>query len=406
MTENEPLSLGPRIGLFFESCLEESGPLFVASLVIGTLSLLATLGLAVRHVSMLQRAPLGWLRTPYQLIMIYPVAWGISAFLTIICPRSSLLAELIRGQSEAFALYMFMEILFMLMSVASMGKNGHPIGEAILDAMNSDGEQPYFAVPPLGCCFKRCAPRHFMSARLLLHISWLVKQYIIAEFFISIFGLWIMMAAREPTGRALKLACTVVLKVSGISAVYGLFVLYKGTHELLHRWHTTQKFLSIKFVILLSMIQSHVLGPIIEHVRELDKTCLMDPNEPGNMEFVINHWTAVVLSVEAVLMAVLVMAAFPASEVDEAGVEHSAIIQMQLARLCLEEHKHLHMQQQDMETRPCEPTVLGKDADGIFLASAVDDEKRVLPGTSNGHRSASTFARCSNLRAFCSWSSA
>jgi len=383
MSDNEPLSLGPRIGLFFQSCLEESGAPFTVSLVIGTASLLATLGLATRHVGMLHKAPICPLRTHYKTIMIFPTAWGISAYMTLICPRSSLLAELIRGQSEAFALYVFMRILYMLMSLASIGKHDqdHSIAKAILEAINSDGERSYFAVPPLGCCFKPCAPKHLMSAQLLLRIAWLVKQYVISEFFISIFSLWIMMAARAPTGHALKLASTVVLKVSGISAVYGLVVMYKGTKGLLKPWHTTQKFISIKFVLLLSLIQSHVLRAIIEHIQKEDRTCLRDPNDPGNLEFVINHWMATVLSVEAVLMAVLVMVAFPAREVVESGVEHPAIVEMRLAQLCLEEQQRLHQRHEDVETRPCERSALGKAADDVAGASVTDYDAQVLPGT-------------------------
>ncbi len=34
----------------------------------------------------------------------------------------------------------------------------------------------YFAVPPFGCCFRRCCTPHHLSAKQLLWVSYLVKQ--------------------------------------------------------------------------------------------------------------------------------------------------------------------------------------------------------------------------------------
>merc|ERR1719458_2480097 len=101
-------------------------------------------------------------------------------------------------------------------------------------------------------------------------------------------------------------------------AVYGLFVLYKSTHDLLHDWGTTKKFISIKFVIGLSLIQSKLVSWLIHRFRHPDRTWLID------------HWIAMLLAVESVIMVLLTSSAFPAEEVQPAKAQQLALVETSL----------------------------------------------------------------------------
>merc|ERR1719195_1810936 len=112
----------------------------------------------------------------------------------LLCPRSLLLSELIRGQSEAIALYLFMRILVLIISAEATCGPTETVGGAIMRALNKDGEKAHFAVPPFGCCLGRCLPKHKMTARVLLQVAFLVKQFVYVQLFTSMVGMWAAMS--------------------------------------------------------------------------------------------------------------------------------------------------------------------------------------------------------------------
>merc|ERR1719464_2712551 len=103
----------------------------------------------------------------------------------------------------------------------------------------------------------------------------------------------------------------VVLKASAMTAVYGLFVLYKSTHDLLHDWRTTKKFISIKFVIGLTLVQGMLVRWLMHRFRPPESKCLIDPTEPENHEWAIEHCIAMLIAVESVIMVLVTSSAFP-----------------------------------------------------------------------------------------------
>jgi len=341
------LSLGPRVDEYFLTCLDQDNKWpFLRWLAIGTGAAMTTLGLSWQHLQRLLAAPRCLLRTHYIFMVFFPTAWALSALLTLLCPRSLLLSELIRGQSEALALFLFMRILFLIISaeilVDDRQNHTEAIAGAIIEALNKDGEKPHFAVPPFGCCLGRCLPSHRLTARILLQVTLLVKQFVFVQLFVSVFGMWAVLTFPPEMVERTKLISAVVEKASSLLAVYGLFILYKATHDLLHNWRTTRKFVSIKFVILLTALQSFFTGPLIRLMRKPSNKCLMDPTEPGSWEFVIDHYTAVLLAVETVIMILLNRSAFPVEEVQAATkMRHVDLIEIDLAQHQEQEEKLL-----------------------------------------------------------------
>jgi len=205
--------------------------------------------------------------------------------------------------------------------------------DIITEALAKQGPKPHFAVPPFFCFFVSCFRRHDMGPKHLLRVSWLVRQYVYVMFGLSIFGMWVTMSCPAEPAEHWKLIMSWVLKVSGLTAVYGLFVLYKATHDLLHEWNTTVKFLSIKFVILLSIVQKRFLGMLVKKLlpKEAD-SCLFEPGYPHNLEQVVNFWSQFLIVLESILMIYLIRRAFPVEELKDMDYLHIDLVELELAQ--------------------------------------------------------------------------
>lgn len=329
-------TLGPRVPEFFHDCLDgESKILFTASLIIGAVSMVLVWPLYVHHRAKFEGRALSLLRMHYRHMIIFPVAWNLGAVMIIVCPRSALIAELISGTSEAFALYTFMALLLMIVSWESLQNHDSEVQlpqgiDHVLSSLNAAGEKTHFAVPPCFCCCTKVFPRHKLTARHLSCMVLMVRQYLILEFGVSIFNMWAVTTLPIHMGHRSSWLCKVVLKVSGIIAVYALFVLYWATRDLLHAWGTTLKFFSIKFMIVISLLQQRLVAWLCEKFWHKDGSCLIDPAEPENLKFVIQHWCAVLIALESVFMMMLFRNAFPPSEVKDEHLHHFDILHMAL----------------------------------------------------------------------------
>ena len=102
------------------------------------------------------------------------------------------------------------------------------------------GPQKYFAVPPVCCLLRRCMRAHQITARQLVWVSRFVRQYGLLQIILNSFLLWARLTLKPREAEATEQLASVVLKISGVLAVYGLFVMYKATHDLLDDWNTTR----------------------------------------------------------------------------------------------------------------------------------------------------------------------
>eukprot|EP00913_Durusdinium_trenchii_P011082 g10404.t1 len=124
-----------------------------------------------------------------------------------------------------------------------------------------------------------------------------------------------------------------VLKVSGLLAVYGLFVMYKATHELLHDWKTTAKFLSVKLIIGLSTLQKMLLRKIVEVFPPHETRCLLDPLHPKDLDRALAYWSSYLTLLETILLACLVIKAFPAEEVADYPLKNLDFVELELRQI-------------------------------------------------------------------------
>ncbi|CAK9030325.1 unnamed protein product [Durusdinium trenchii] len=331
---------------FIVRCLQDNRVPFLCGTIIGTISLIITMTMCIRHSMALDRRPICMLRTYYHGMLIYPMVWAVCCWVSLFCPLTTNLSELFMGQSEAYAIYIFLVILYMLVSIEACKKRMETggageslrtemmnMGQTVMEAIHEYGPQKYFAVPPFGCCFWRCCTPHHITAKQLLWVSRLVKQYVLLELFLNTFFMWCGLTFLPVRAKKMQSVAGYILKASGMLAIYGLFVMYKATHDLLHDWNTTRKFVAIKLVILLSVIQNKLFGLFIRKFRPPDESCLLEPNNPKDLEHVIAWWTTFATLVETVLLSHLIIKAFPAHEVSDYPLKNLDLVEMELRQI-------------------------------------------------------------------------
>eukprot|EP00913_Durusdinium_trenchii_P000403 g370.t1 len=257
--------------------------------------------MCIRHSMALDRRPICMLRTYYHGMLIYPMVWAVCCWVSLFCPLTTNLSELFMGQSEAYAIYIFLVILYMLVSIEACKKRMETggageslrtemmnMGQTVMEAIHEYGPQKYFAVAASDWTRSsvrtenRCCERQGQLFKSTIYPAkqGLVKQYVLLELFLNTFFMWCGLTFLPVRAKKMQSVAGYILKASGMLAIYGLFVMYKATHDLLHDWNTTRKFVAIKLVILLSVIQNKLFGLFIRKFRPPDESCLLEPNNP------------------------------------------------------------------------------------------------------------------------------
>jgi len=262
------------------------------------------------------------LRSYYHGMLVFPMVWAICCWFALFCPLVAPLSELFMGQSEAYAIYIFLVIMYMLVSIeacktkleqsdpgqTSLRSEMENMGQTIMDAVHDYGPQKYFAVPPFGCCFKPCCWEHQITAKQLLWVSRLVKQYVILELFLNTFFMWAGLTFQPERAARIQNVAAYILKISGMMAVYGLFIMYKATHDLLHDWNTTR-------------------------FRPRENSCLLTPGHPEELERIVVFWTTFASLMETVLLSHLIIRAFPAHEVADFPLKNLDLVELELRQI-------------------------------------------------------------------------
>lgn len=346
-TEHTVISLGPGMGIFIPTCLEAAPVRFISAWVSGGLAVLITCIIAYRHMRELSKRPISMLRKHYQQIAVFAPILGITAVCALFNPRCFNLVKMLQVQAEAVVLGAFGDIVFLVLADESSTHyegtpmKDDPLGVKIISALNEGGRKPHFAVPPFLCCFRTCMRPHFLAPKHLLLARNLVKQY---AYLVVISAIGIMWIALSMSLHKLIIYAKIlndVVKVSGFVAIYGLFVMYLATHDLLLHWRITAKFVAIKVVVLLITYQEILVPIALKHLAPASVDCLADPLYPHDDEIQMKHrehWASMYLTaVESLLLSILILKAFPAQEITLKDQEyHMVLLELELERMDLD----------------------------------------------------------------------
>lgn len=210
-------------------------------------------------------------------IMIMIPFFNAGYFAPLIVPHARFLFELLHHVAEGVALSAFLELLLDLLG-------GSHNAERLLEGQPP---QRYLAVPPLGICFL-CCPciplpccKPIPWTRSLMRFARIAaEQFKIVVPALGVLTLYfqlqeiemverleqdhhmdVMEAEREVADRTEKLltAMEIAEKMSMFTCVYGLFILYSGTHGILHQYSPSRMFWTLKGPLTISMLQRYFL---------------------------------------------------------------------------------------------------------------------------------------------------
>eukprot|EP00929_Paragymnodinium_shiwhaense_P077742 TRINITY_DN4008_c0_g1_i2.p2 TRINITY_DN4008_c0_g1~~TRINITY_DN4008_c0_g1_i2.p2 ORF type:complete len:196 (-),score=31.68 TRINITY_DN4008_c0_g1_i2:163-750(-) len=169
-----------------------------------------------------------------------------------------------------------------------------------------------------------------------------------------IVSLWAALALDDEQYQHLLRLCSAVIRLTGFMSVWGLFILYNSSKELLKDWNTFKKFVAIKVIILVSILQDKIVHFVLKSRMIESPGCLNWHHGPEFLRTFVNQW---LLNFEMVFMAILLIRAFPVDELFEFREEHLENVQIEFKNLSAEESKKANSHRQagsDAETTASE----------------------------------------------------
>jgi len=339
----EGISLGPRMVVFVRTCLEASPRRFIFLWSTACVAMLVTFFIAGRHYWELQKRPASIKRLYYSRIALFAPILGVTATLALFSPHAFYLMKMLQTQVEAVSLSAFGNILFLLVAEESHllydgPEHAHEsTGYKILMALNREGPKPHFGVPPFACCFRRCLPAHLLRPGHILLARNFVRQYAFMVIMSSMLEMWCALALSAAEMGPMFMITMNLVKLSGFVCIYGLFILYSATHDVLEKFNPTSKFVALKLVVLLMTYQELLVGPIMHFITPASDLCLADPEHSGEEIQTKHreHWTDMYFTaLESMLLAFLVRRAFPADELHGGRQEyHMMLVEVDLERV-------------------------------------------------------------------------
>lgn len=326
------IELGPTVQQFWDTCVlsdhRDLHVLYTAAISSSAVFALLILWFGVKHTSDINNAPVSKQANYYLYITRMPLVFGLTSFLSILSPRSAVLWEFIQKGYEAYTLQSFGRLLFNLLAIEHAHREANATGDGnkpliltrkrsvvarTVDAFWKESEQKpkkYWAVPPVGCCCYYCmTPRAFTTRDMLCIVNCL-RQFVVAVPCFALMQIWAVVALPEHVHNV-SICVKIGQILSAFVALQGLFTLYKATHDMLHEWSTTRKFVAIKLIIIVEMWQKLIISKVVKH---------KDSSEVGNEgcllmgEHRVAFWGMWWLVPESLLMLYLMRKAFPASE--------------------------------------------------------------------------------------------
>jgi len=266
-------------------------------------------------------------RLLYQFIVRLAPAIASLNFLAVTSPPMHRTISMLQHVVVAGCMACFMELLLLLLYRTSSAPHGRaealmpPITNIVQkfemsleDYNQSDGDylntvltllrqQPAIAIwtsPPIGCCFLLCpcCPCGKPQAPTIC-LLWMLRRtvlvYVLGAIVAPFFEMWLEgVPALDHYHEAAQYCTWIVETLAMLLALYSLFIMYRLAHDPLSHYQTTLKFLAIKLVMWVFTLQRIALVSHFGHVGL--------------------WWAHAAICVECPALSILLMFAFPASE--------------------------------------------------------------------------------------------
>jgi len=347
VASSESRYMGPSMADFLQVCSEREPIKLGITVSSAFLGLAITSVLCFCHYRSLSKAPINVRRMYYTTLAFFPGVFAITAFLSVLSPVSILFLKTIQQGYEALVLSRFGMLLFVLLTWESFRLAGKDVlhvspehqtpeqsVQHILTALAKNGPRKHFAAPPLACCFSKCMTSFDLSLSHLQALFLMVRQYTIVMPVSGILLTFLFTAL--PVASTMKVAGMVkyLLMASNILCLYGLFILYLSTHDVLHAWDTSKKFIAIKVPLVLFVYQEFLIKKLLPGFLNED-SCFQ------HVGFAYHEWTEVetefwgmwAMAIESVGVAVLIRRAFTANDIRKPIFEvHHQVLSMAISQ--------------------------------------------------------------------------
>ncbi|CAE7447179.1 unnamed protein product, partial [Symbiodinium sp. CCMP2456] len=233
---------------------------YLLGLAVASILLAGTMVLCLSHQRELMLAPVSPRRKYYILMHLFPFVVASSCWFQVAVPELAVGTLLVQEIWEALALHFFGLTIIDLMG-------GPETTVRILAQREPQGMfgRSRWCVPPCCCavvllpCAFRDGTTVFNNAALHKMLAMIEQYCYVAPIAASVTTLLDFNTHQRQVHFEglfqVELLMQLVQSISMFCCLQALFALYRATHDVLHRFKTTSKFLSIKLLILLSLIQ-------------------------------------------------------------------------------------------------------------------------------------------------------
>jgi hypothetical protein len=288
--------------------------------------------------------------------------FAITNFLPLFFPRASAMFELLQHVYEAQALYSFGMLIF---DLASGGETDYLVAREVFLARLALGKPKKLDASPPLCCLLPCAPEVLCDGPRLDRIMAGLSVFGLVVPACAVVRLWVLMECKN--AYILYASSTGLFLLENLAmsyTLYNLFQLYVLTHDLLHHFNTTPKFLAIKAILGIAVLQGMVIKVVVKKFIQ-----------PGafTIEAKCEFWASFALTVEAIILAHAHGSAYPVEELRDVHMlaRTTAAHTRALELLAAPEGPHAHPLE-DTEAAAAEVHVLeleGPDGGGAPRAS-------------------------------------
>jgi len=289
------------------------------SVLVSTPCFIATVYLALKHqTSILDLCRPTSRRRYYRIVNAFPLVVSFTCWFQIVAPSAALPALVVQEVWEAVALHYFAMAIISLMGGAD---------DVVKTLSNTPSSGMFrssnrWCVPPLCClvpvlpCLFRDGTSKFDTA-LLFKLRLMIEQYCyIAPVTVTVTTVIELLSGPHPNSNSeqqqqqllMGAMLQQVQTVSMLICLYALFFLYKATHDALERFNTTKKFLAIKSMILLGLVQKLAITSLLGSGLITVTSSVVAPSQAAT------RLQALLLGLELPFVQVLMNRAFPVEE--------------------------------------------------------------------------------------------
>jgi len=147
---------------------------------------------------------------------------------------------------------------------------------------------------------------------------WLVRQYVFVIPLLSVVIMYLQCALSNASLKELLHPWTYCQLISTMVCFYGLIILYSSSHDLLHAWNPTKKFVAIKLFILALAWEEWLIEKFFVKFLHQHDSCFEEVGFVRDWASVEGKWWSMwLIVVQGIPMMLMMRAAFPASDLME-----------------------------------------------------------------------------------------